>query len=39
MFEHYLTAPLGLRRAHDLAHSALPDAPVQPSRAHSPGSG
>jgi hypothetical protein len=27
MFEHHLTALLGLRRAQELAYSALPDAP------------
>jgi hypothetical protein len=32
MFEHYLAALLGLRQGHDLAFSALPDAPVQPHR-------
>jgi hypothetical protein len=32
MFEHYLAALLSLRQAHGLAHSALPDAPVQPHR-------
>ena len=30
MFEHYLAALLNLRRAHDLAFPALPDAPAQP---------
>lgn len=29
MFEQYLAALLSLRQAHDLAFSALPDAPVQ----------
>jgi hypothetical protein len=30
MFEQYLAALLGLSKLQDLAHSALPDAPVRP---------
>ena len=36
MFEHYLAALLGLRRAQDLAYSAQPDTPVQPALADLP---
>ena len=32
IFEQYLAALRGLRQARDLAHSALPAAPVQPDR-------
>jgi hypothetical protein len=32
MFEHYLAALLSLRQMKDLAHSALPHAPVRPDR-------
>ena len=32
MFEHYFAALLSLRQPRGLAHSALPDAPVQPER-------
>ena len=36
MFEHYLAALLGLRRAQDLAYSAPTDTPVQPALADGP---
>jgi hypothetical protein len=32
MLEHYFAALFRLGQAHDLAHSVLPDAPVQPQR-------
>jgi len=32
MFEHYLAALLSLGQDRHLAHSALPNAPVQPHR-------
>lgn len=38
MFEHYLAALLGLRRAQELAYPALPDAPVRPAPAGANGS-
>ena len=36
MFEQYLAALLGLRRAQDLAYSAQLDTPVQPALADPP---
>ena len=39
MFEHYLAALLSLGEDRQLAHAALPNAPVQPAPADHPAAG